>query len=135
MNAEKKEIVYRKSKQKTRILEILRSTKSHPTADWIYEKLKPEIPALSLGTVYRNLNILLEQGEILRLDFGHTFDRFDGDTSRHYHFMCEKCGEVSDLELPPLNTLDKKVFNLCGHKIKYHKIVFYGICKNCLKNL
>ena len=135
MKTENNKKNYRKSKQKTRILEILKSTKLHPTADWIYEKLKPEFPSLSLGTIYRNLNILIDQGEILRLDFGHTFDRFDADTSRHGHFICEKCGIVSDLELQPLDNIDEKVFNSHGCKIKHYKIIFYGVCKNCINEI
>ena len=74
---------YRKSKQRQKILGLLKATKSHPTASWIYEKLKHEFPSLSLGNVYRNLSILVEQGCIQELKFGSTFDRYDGNVNPH----------------------------------------------------
>lgn len=97
--AEDKENKYRRSKQRERILELLRGTESHPTANWLYGKLREEFPDLSMGTVYRNLGILLEQGLIKRIDFGSTFDRFDANIAPHYHFICEECGTIVDLSM------------------------------------
>ena len=73
----------RMTKQRKLILDVLRSTKSHPTADWIYEKVRQEIPNISLGTIYRNLNILRDMGEIMELDYGSKYSRFDGNAENH----------------------------------------------------
>ncbi|MBI3600601.1 MAG: transcriptional repressor, partial [Nitrospinae bacterium] len=82
------------SMQREVILNILRSTKSHPTADWVYEQARRLIPGISLGTVYRNLKILKEDGTISELSFANTFCRYDGNAEPHYHFTCEKCKRV-----------------------------------------
>lgn len=122
---------YRRSKLRDRILEILRETGSHPHADWVYDKLKKEYPSLSLGSVYRNLSILTEQGMIKKIDFGSTYDRFDANTADHYHFICENCGSIIDLKIPIDKTLEEKVNQTTNFKTKYHKIQFYGICEKC----
>jgi Fur family peroxide stress response transcriptional regulator len=123
---------YRRSKLRNRILEILRETGSHPHADWVYDKLKKEYPRLSLGSVYRNLSILTEQGMIRKIDFGSSFDRFDANTTDHYHFICENCGSIIDLKLPIDKTLEDRVNQRTNFKTKNHKIQFYGICENCI---
>ena len=125
---------YRKSKQRDKILEILYGTKAHPTADTIYLQLKSEFPDLSLGNVYRNLNILMDQGFIQRLDFGSTFNRFDGNPDIHSHFICEMCGAVSDLDVDLENEFD--ILSLVKknetRKVNSYKLDFYGVCDKCL---
>ena len=123
---------HKRSKQRDSILELLRSTVTHPTASWIYDQLKMEISSLSLGTVYRNLNILTEQGLIRKFDFGSTFDRYDADILPHYHFCCERCGSFIDLEMPVDEGLNKEVEKTTNFKIDSHRIEFYGICDKCL---
>jgi Fur family peroxide stress response transcriptional regulator len=123
--------VRKRSRQRERILELLQGTGAHPTADWLYDRLKKEFPNLSVGTVYRNLNILVEQGLIERIDFGSTFDRFDAKMGAHYHFICEKCGAVVDLELPVDETLNRRVGESTPFMVKRHSIEFYGICDRC----
>ena len=81
----------RKSRQRDRILEVLRATKSHPTAKWVFDKVRKQFPNLSLGTVYRNLGILVKQGLVSKLDFGSSYDRFEAKTLPHHHFVCEIC--------------------------------------------
>jgi len=122
---------YRKSRQRERILEILRGTKSHPTADTVYLEMKDEFPDLSLGNVYRNLNILVETNMIKRLDFGSTFNRYDGNCETHSHFICEKCGEVSDLEINENFNPENFIKNSKGKKVKNFTLEFFGICENC----
>jgi Fe2+ or Zn2+ uptake regulation protein len=122
---------YRKSRQRERILEILRGTKSHPTADTIYLEMKDEFPDLSLGNVYRNLNILVETNMIRRLDFGSTFNRFDGNCDTHSHFICEKCGAVSDLEINDNFNPEDFIKNSKGKRVKTFTLEFFGICENC----
>lgn len=122
---------YRRSRQRERILELLRSTGRHPTADWIYEQLKKEFPNLSMGTVYRNLNVLLEQKLVRKIDFGSTFDRFDANVGQHYHFVCERCGAIIDLELPFDDSLNGRVNAATPFKARSHRIEFYGLCDRC----
>ena len=76
------------SKQRETIKEYLRSTTEHPTADMVYDKVRETFPNISLGTVYRNLNLLVNEGEAIRISCGDSSERFDGNTSNHYHFMC-----------------------------------------------
>lgn len=122
---------FKRSRQRERILETLRSTKSHPTAGWVYDELKRDYPELSLGTVYRNLNILRELGLVNVLRSGSTFDRFDADTSPHYHFVCEECGKVDDVELSVDLDLESKVSSLMGRVVTGHRLDFFGLCPNC----
>ena len=123
---------YRHSKQRARILDLLHHTKSHPTAIMIFEELRREIPSLSLGNVYRNLNILVEQGLIRELKMGSTYDRYDGTIEPHYHYICESCGEISDLDLPHDGMLNDKVRKLTKGQVNYHRLEFYGACAKCL---
>jgi Fur family transcriptional regulator, peroxide stress response regulator len=122
---------YNRSRQRERILELLRSTGRHPTADWVYNQLKDDFPNLSMGTVYRNLTILMEQGLVGKIDFGSTFDRFDANTGPHYHFICEECGSIIDLELPVDPALNERVNGATPFTARRHRIEFFGICDRC----
>ena len=124
---------YRRSKQRERILEILKNTTIHPTAGWIYNKLSQEFAGLSMGTVYRNLNILIEQGLVVKIDFGSTFDRFEANTTPHYHFICEKCGSIRDIDMPVDTSHNEKAEKLTPFKITQHRIKFYGLCNKCME--
>ena len=121
----------RRTRQRKLILETLRSTRSHPTADWIYERVRKRLPSISLGTVYRNLRFLKEAGEIMELDYGSTFSRFDGNPKEHYHFVCRNCGNVYDVDFPVQEHLNSEVAQATGHMVDHHRTEFYGICKNC----
>lgn len=122
---------FKRSKQRERILETLRQTTTHPTADWVYARLKPDFPKLSLGTVYRNLNILVEQDLVRRIDNGSSFDRYDARFNPHYHFICERCGKIIDLDVPVNNSLEQEISAKTGLLIKRHKIDFFGLCQDC----
>lgn len=113
---------------------MLQSTGRHPSADWIYDQLKNEFPNLSMGTVYRNLHILIEQGLIKKIDFGSTFDRFEANIGLHYHFICEKCRSIIDLELPIDEALNTRVNQATPFKARRHRIEFYGVCDRCQEN-
>lgn len=135
---QKEEIKHRKTKQRQRILELLRGVNSHPTADWIYYELKSEFPHLSLGTVYRNLRVLKEQGEVLELDFGSTFSRYDGRVDGHTHFICEQCESVFDFDVPTSEVRrHEKLVTIAekrnGFKINSHRLEFIGVCSKCQK--
>lgn len=114
------------SKKRDAILACLQSTKTHPSAEWIYAQLKPQIPDLSLGTVYRNLAEFRRSGEIISVGTVGGTERFDADTSSHAHFICDACGAVIDLgeTALPLPETD------CG-EIRGYSIVYHGTCKAC----
>ena len=126
-------MIRRHTPQRETILDILRYNDSHPTADMIYEEVKKVIPHISKGTVYRNLNILREMGEISELNLSGTVSRFESKQDNHYHFRCEKCGRVFDLDEPVNGELDNKVAKKTGFKVSYHQLEFRGLCKNCQK--
>jgi Fur family peroxide stress response transcriptional regulator len=125
--------VRRNSKQRERIFELIQSSKEHPTAQRIYEILKKEIKSLSIGNVYRNIRILIEQGRILCRDFGDGIEHYDAIIEIHYHFICEKCKSVSDFSMPIQESITKNAQKLSKHLIKGHTIHFYGTCENCIK--
>ena len=121
----------RLTKQREMILRILRNTKAHPTADLIYKEVRKEIPNISKGTVYRNLQILQEDGGITELNLSGTVSRFEIKQESHYHFRCEQCGRVIDLDEPVNNELDERVAKRTGFKVSYHQLGFRGLCKDC----
>ncbi len=122
----------RMTKQKKLIMEILKGTTSHPTADWVYEQARKEMNDISLGTVYRNLKVLVESGEVLELNYGSTFRRFDGNPHNHYHFVCEKCGDVSDIDFPLIDKLNSDVEQTGIGRVSHHRLEFYGTCIKCI---
>ena len=122
------------SRQRETIKEYLKSTTEHPTADMVYENVRKVFPKISLGTVYRNLNLLVEQGEAIKLDCGDASERFDGNTHNHYHFMCKGCGCVSDLKIDSLSHIDTLAASGFDGEIQGHVTYFYGICGDCIKS-
>lgn len=121
------------SKQRDMIKDFLMSRKDHPTADVVYMNVRQQQPNISLGTVYRNLTLLADIGEIQRLRLGDGVDHFDADTSRHYHFVCNDCGSVIDLEMENIDSVaDVAQRSFDGH-IAGYVTHFYGSCKNCME--
>lgn len=121
------------SRQRESIKEYLANTKEHPTADMIYMSLRETNPNLSLGTVYRNLNLLVEQGEIIKISNGSGSDRYDCNSKPHFHFKCTECSCVQDIELAPgaldhINLIASANFD---GEITGHTTSFYGLCANC----
>ncbi len=121
------------SKQREAILNVLRCTDTHPTANWIYENVRKTLPNISLGTVYRNLSELSKSGEILSLNVGDGFEHFDYDMSPHAHFHCKQCGEIIDARLD--NDHLKKLSEQMGFTPETTVYVAYGICKKCKTNI
>ena len=122
---------YKRSKQRERMMKLLEQTEKHPTADWLYHKLKKEFPSLSLGTVYRNLNILAEQKLIQKLPFGSTYDRYEAKKIPHYHLVCEACGCVQDFTMPHYTEINEQAQKMNGFNISRHRIDFFGTCEKC----
>lgn len=121
----------KRSRQRERIFHVLRRTREHPTAEWIFERVREEMPRISLGTVYRNLHVLAKQGMVRELDFGEGTKRYDAFLSPHYHFVCELCGSVKDLEVDPLEDVNQRIQLLVPEQIHTHKLDFYGTCSKC----
>ena len=120
----------RYSLQRELIYQKLVETDEHPTAEMLYQWLKPENPNLSLGTVYRNLNLLAEEGVIVRMPF--PVERYDARTHPHPHFRCKACGRVYDMEdLPYDSGLDQAAEQCSGHQVDRHDLVFFGTCSAC----
>lgn len=122
------------SRQRDVIIEYLKSTKTHPTAEEVFEAVKVQKPNISLGTVYRNLNLLADNGMILRLHMQDGIDHFDADISEHYHFYCNRCNKVYDTSvvLPDAvkNILSTKEMQENG-SIDGMVIYFFGLCNKC----
>ena len=119
------------SRQRESIKEYLADRTDHPTADTIYLAIKEKYPNISLGTVYRNLSLLSEMGEIAKISCGGVAEHFDGNSAPHYHFVCNECNKISDIHIDNMdfiNTLAEKSFD---GKVIGHNAYFYGICSNC----
>lgn len=123
------------SKKRDEILRVLHSTKSHPSAQWIYEQLKPTIPDLSMGTVYRNLSLFRREGDIACVGTVNGEERFDGNTQLHSHFICDNCGAVIDIAHEEDTLDDKDISKKTKHQIDYHNIIFHGKCKTCISHI
>lgn len=121
------------SRQRECILNVLKGTDTHPTASWVYERVKNEISNISLGTVYRNLARLSEDGVILRISGDDGVERYDARVKPHYHMLCRLCGGVSDVFIDYADELDSSAEELCGCKIDEHRLMFYGVCNKCCK--
>ena len=119
------------SRQREAIKSFLMTRKDHPTADVVYENVRKEFPNISLGTVYRNLTLLSDMGELLRLRVGDGMDHFDATTEPHYHFICHSCGQVIDLEMDSLESINEIAGAGFRGKIYGHVAYFYGSCENC----
>lgn len=121
------------SRQRESIKEFLASRTDHPTADVIYENMKLIYPNISLGTVYRNLSLLSDLGEIKKLSSFGGADHFDGRTDTHYHFMCTRCNRIIDLESKGIHRMMNLAGENFGGKITDYSAKFFGICEDCLK--
>lgn len=123
----------KKSLKRDRILKVIRDTDSHPTAEWIYLKLKDEIPELSLATVYRNLEQLASCGKVIKLEGDGKTARFDACTKGHYHLSCESCGRIFDLPIEYDDSLASKMAEETDFSVTGYTISFRGICPDCKK--
>ena len=121
------------SKQRELVLKTLQQNMVHPTADYVYELLKKELPSLSLATVYRNLNQLAENGMIRKIEGLDGAIHFDHNLEKHYHFICTKCNKVYDVPYDVAPDLADKVSAQTGLIIENYDISFKGICPECHK--
>ena len=118
----------KRSKQRECIKAFLATRTDHPTADTIYMNIRQEFPNISLGTVYRNLALLSDLGEIMKITTDGGADRFDGNATRHHHFICTKCHRVMDLDMPSIDGIMETAQQCCTGKIQNYGTHVYGIC-------
>lgn len=119
----------RYSRQRELICQYLMKSRAHPTAEMVYRDLKPDNPSLSLGTVYRNLNLLADEGVITRMPY--PVERYDANTAPHVHFRCRLCGSVHDMAYAYDAALDREAQKECRHQIQTHSLTFEGVCEAC----
>ena len=123
--------IKRNTIQKIKILEALKNTREHPSAEQVYEVVKQSIPSISLATVYRNLNQMYEEGIIKRLEINKEY-HYDAFINEHIHFVCINCGSILDLNISGIN---KKIFakikEQTNNEPKSSEIIIYGICEKC----
>jgi len=120
--------------QRQIILEELAKVKTHPTASELYDMVRKRLPRIGLGTVYRNLELMADNGMILKIEVGGTQKRFDAFTDPHYHIRCSSCGKVDDMDLPVLDDLVNSAGESSSYQILGHHVEFTGVCPDCLKN-
>lgn len=125
----------RMTNQRSVILEELQRCHDHPTADEVYERVRKRLPRISMGTVYRNLDVLVSSGLIRKIGPEFPQMRFDGNTRDHYHMTCIGCGRVEDMGVPPQDDTVSQLETALGNLTKYgvfgHKLEFFGLCPEC----
>ena len=124
----------RMTRQRKVILEELRKVNTHPSADEVYEMVRKRLPRISLGTVYRNLEILSESGDIQKLEPGCSLKRFDGNASEHCHIRCVHCDRIADAPMAPDLKVDLERVNSTDFEIIGHRLEFLGLCPECSDN-
>ena len=125
-------VKYRKSRIRLEILDYLQQTDTHPTAEEIYLEIRRNHPSASYATVYRNLNILVDQGEVKRIEFSRSKDRFDARLHFHAHFLCDACGALFDIPFD----IEKRTRDIevrTGHRMNNCSVEYHGICAACLR--
>jgi len=120
-----------RTRQRQRLLEALRATSSHPTAAELHESLLPELPQLSLATVYRNLEVLVAEGLVEPVASSGPALRYDANIEPHHHFNCEACGRIQDVELTPPRGLLVRLRRDHELEASRLRIDFYGLCTEC----
>ena len=121
----------RMTRQRRVILEELKKVCTHPTADVVYQIVRRRLPEISLGTVYRNLEILSENGMIRKLELGGTRRRYDGNTEMHHHIRCVRCGKVEDLPTGFSPIAKGALCENCGYEILDYRLELVGLCPKC----
>jgi Fur family ferric uptake transcriptional regulator len=121
----------RNTLQRQIILDELRKLQSHPTASQLYGAVRQRLPKISLGTVYRNLELLSQVGMIQKMEYCGTEARYDGVTDHHYHVRCHNCGRIDDLPDLATDLVDENINDLNGYEILGHRLEFLGLCPHC----
>lgn len=121
----------RNTRQRALVLEAVRHLHNHPTSADVYEEVRRKHPSISRATVYRNLGVLAQRGEVMRVEIPNGADRYDFCNQPHYHARCRVCGHVFDVDMPYHENLADEVGDARGFSIEGHQIVFSGVCASC----
>ena len=121
----------RRSPQREVVLAVVRSTMDHPTAEWVHRQARRTLPCIGLGTVYRNLKSLAEEGLIREIHTGGHSARFDGNTGRHYHIRCLVCGRVNDLPMSVDARFEEEAGRAMNYRVLGHQLEIQGLCPLC----
>ncbi len=122
-----------RSKYREVIIRILRNTKSHPTAEWIYRRVKREIPEVGIATIYRNLKSLSSDGQINAIASTNGINHFDANVDEHYHVRCVACGRIADIDESVNRDIESRVAEKSGFQIYSHSLELIGLCSSCRK--
>jgi len=117
--------------QRQVILQFLKETDEHPTAEQVYQKIGEQFPGISLATVYNTLNMLKELGVIREMSYGDMSSRYDGNDAEHAHLVCESCNHVIDIPCPPEEAVRTDAVNEAGFQVHSYRLEFYGTCTSC----
>lgn len=123
----------RNTKQRELILKELKDDYTHPTVGELYEKIHKKNSKIGKATVYRNINKLVDEGKVLKISLGENEEHYDGHTHNHYHLYCKCCKKIYDIEDIKEKNFKERLEKENNIQIDSTKIVFYGICKNCLE--
>ena len=124
----------RHSRQREKVFRIVQSTRTHPTAEWVFEKVRKEMPRISLGTVYRNLRLMSMQGTIRELQIGGSQTRYDSHCQDHQHFICVSCQMIVDLENTDSSENHRSIERKYRCHIDSYRLDYFGLCRRCRKN-
>jgi Fur family ferric uptake transcriptional regulator len=123
----------RMTRQRQVILEALLASHGHPTGDEVYRLARRRLSHISLGTVYRNLEVLSEAGLVRKLELGGTARRFDAKMEEHHHIRCLRCGKVDDISVEPAAGIEQEVARQSGYEVVEHRLELIGYCPQCRK--
>jgi len=121
----------RSSRQRQLVRRVIEESLDHPTAQTVFERARRALPSISLGTVYRNLQLLVDQGVLLERKLGTRPARYEARRQRHYHICCLRCGALEDLAVPYQEALDRRVARMVRYRLQEHRMEFFGICPRC----
>ena len=122
----------RDTRQRSLVYEIVAASPTHPTAEWVYARARRRMPRISLGTVYRNLQVLAREGRIRAIDAWGKTTRYDADLSNHHHFVCTGCGAIRDVPKPAgEDERLRRIFSIPDFTITGHRLEFEGRCARC----
>lgn len=121
----------RSTRQRALILDAVQSTMTHPTAGWIYQQVRRRLPRISLGTVYRNLQVLQRAGCIAEIRHGRMPSRYEAVLDRHYHIRCLRCGRLDDLPISPRRSLERAAERVSHYEVWDHSVDVIGVCPRC----
>ena len=119
------------TRQRDVVLQAVQSTMDHPTADWVYRQARRRLPRISLGTVYRNLKKLAEEGLIREIQIAGQITRFDANTGHHYHIRCLRCGRINDLPVSVDRRFEEEAGRAMNYRVVSHHVEVLGVCPAC----